>query len=127
MTISEQDFSNALRVAITAARLGVTLWRQPAGKVRTDRGTWVECAPVGAADLTGVVAPEGWRVELEIKGAKTRETPEQVRWRERMTALGCVALTLRLDAARTLAENATDAAETVRRAVQHKREFHAAR
>jgi hypothetical protein len=44
-----------------------------------------------------------------------------------MTALGCVALTLRLDAARTLEENASDAAETVRRAVQHKREFHAAR
>lgn len=121
MSLSEQDFSNALRVAITAARLGVTLWRQPAGKVRTDRGTWVECAPVGAADLTGVVAPEGWRVELEIKGARTRETPEQVRWRERMTALGCLALTLRLDAARTLAENASDAAETVRAAIASRR------
>ena len=121
LSLSEQDFSNALRVAITAARLGVTLWRQPAGKVRTDRGTWVECAPVGAADLTGVVAPEGWRVELEIKGARTRETPEQVRWRERMTALGCLALTLRLDAARTLAENASDAAETVRAAIASRR------
>lgn len=127
MTISEQDFSNALRVAVTAAHLGVTLWRQPAGKVRTDRGTWIECAPVGAADLTGVVAPEGWRVELEVKGAKTRETPEQRHWKERMTALGCLALTLRLDASRTLSENASDAAETVRRAVQHKRDSHAAR
>jgi hypothetical protein len=121
MSLSEQDFSNALRVAITAARFGVTLWRQPAGKVRTDRGTWVECAPVGAADLTGVVAPEGWRVELEVKGAKTRETPEQRHWRERMTALGCVALTLRLDAGRTLAENASDAAETVRAAIATRR------
>jgi hypothetical protein len=126
MSLSEQDFSNALRVAITAARCGVTLWRQPAGKVRTDRGTWVECAPVGAADLTGVVAPEGWRVELEIKGAKTRETPEQRHWKERMTALGCVALTLRLDAGRTLAENASDAAETVRAAIATRR-VHAAR
>lgn len=126
MSLSEQDFSNALRVAITAARCGVTLWRQPAGKVRTDRGTWVECAPVGAADLTGVVAPEGWRVELEIKGAKTRETPEQRHWKERMTALGCVALTLRLDASRTLAENATDAAETVRAAIATRR-VHASR
>ena len=126
MTISEQDFSNALRVAITAARLGVTLWRQPAGKVRTDRGTWVECAPVGAADLTGVVAPEGWRVEIEVKGAKTRESPEQRHWRERMTALGCLALTLRLDASRTLAENASDAAATVRAAIATRR-VHAAR
>jgi len=126
VTISEQDFSNALRVAVTAARCGVTLWRQPAGKVRTDRGTWVECAPVGAADLTGVVAPEGWRVELEVKGAKTRETPEQRHWRERMAALGCVALTLRLDASRTLAENASDAAETVRAAIATRR-VHAAR
>lgn len=126
MTISEQDYSNALRVAITAARIGVTLWRQPAGKVRTDRGTWVECAPVGAADLTGVVAPEGWRLELEVKAAKTRETPEQVRWRERMTALGCIALTLRLDPARTLAENATAAAETVRAAIATRR-AHASR
>ena len=121
MSLSEQDFSNALRVAITAARCGVTLWRQPAGKVRTDRGTWVECAPVGAADLTGVVAPEGWRVELEVKGAKTRETPEQRHWRERMAALGCVALTLRLDASRTLAQNASDAAETVRAAIATRR------
>ena len=126
MSLSEQDFSNALRVAITASRCGVTLWRQPAGKVRTDRGTWVECAPVGAADLTGVVAPEGWRVELEVKGAKTRETPEQVHWRERMTALGCVALTLRLDASRTLAQNASDAVETVRAAIATRR-VHAAR
>ena len=126
MSISEQDFSNALRVAITAARCGVTLWRQPAGKVRTDRGTWVECAPVGAADLTGVVAPEGWRVELEVKGAKTRESPEQRHWRERMTALGCLALTLRLDASRTLAENASDAAATVRAAIATRR-VHAAR
>ena len=126
MTISEQDFSNALRVAVTAARMGVTLWRQPAGKVRTDRGTWIECAPVGAADLTGVVAPEGWRVELEVKGAKTRETPEQRHWKERMAALGCVALTLRLDASRTLAENATDAAETVRAAIASRR-THASR
>ena len=126
MSISEQDFSNALRVAITAARCGVTLWRQPAGKVRTDRGTWVECAPVGAADLTGVVAPEGWRVEIEVKGAKTRESPEQRHWRERMTALGCLALTLRLDASRTLAENATDAAATVRAAIATRR-VHAAR
>ena len=126
MSLSEQDFSNALRVAITAARLGVTLWRQPAGKVRTDRGTWIECAPVGAADLTGVVAPEGWRVELEVKGAKTRETPEQRHWKERMAALGCVALTLRLDASRTLAENATDAAETVRAAIASRR-THASR
>ena len=126
MSLSEQDFSNALRVAITAARCGVTLWRQPAGKIRTDRGTWVECAPVGAADLTGVVAPEGWRVEIEVKGAKTRESPEQRHWRERMTALGCLALTLRLDASRTLAENASDAAATVRAAIATRR-VHAAR
>ena len=85
--MTEQDFQQNLRLALTRAKVPVRLWRQPAGRIRTDRDTFVECAPVGAADLTGGVTGglrKGTRVEIEVKGARTATTDAPVR--ERMPA-----------------------------------------
>lgn len=36
--------------------------------------------PKGAADLSGIVSPEGWRVEIEVKGPKKKQSPQQKNW-----------------------------------------------
>ena len=103
--VGEQEFQQRLRLALREAVPSVRLWRQPAGRIRTDRGTWVECAPVGAADLSGIVSGPGWRLEVEVKGAPPRVEPEQTRWLDAMRAHGAVALLVRYDEKQTLEEN----------------------
>lgn len=120
--VSEQAFSNALRIGVSAAfGRELVLYRQPAGRVRTDRGTWVECAPVGAADLAGTVGPEGWSLQLEVKGAATRETDAQRAWRARHRELGAVALVIRYDAALSLEENVARGVLALRVAIAERR------
>lgn len=120
-TPGEQEFQQRLRLALRAAVPSVRLWRQPAGRIRTDRGTWVECAPVGAADLSGIISGPGWRLEVEVKGAKTRTEPEQTRWLEAMRAHGAVALLVRYDASVTLEENVARACGEIAEAIQARR------
>ncbi len=98
----EQPFKQALRKRLFA-QLGLTLWPQPPGKLPLRSGGWVEAAPVGAADLTGIVNPEGWRIELECKGLRTVETAEQRRWREWILAQGGIALRARWNVDETFA------------------------
>lgn len=121
--VSEQAFSSALRLGFTAARppLGCIVYRQQAGRVRTDKGTWMELAPAGAADLTGTVGPEGWTLQIEIKGAKTRETEEQRNWRRLHAEFGAIALVIRYDAALDLEENVRQGVLQLRVAIAERR------
>lgn len=119
--VSEQAFSQALRLGITAARMGCVVYRQQAGRVRTDKGTWMELAPAGAADLCGVLGPEGWSIQIEVKGATTRETDDQRNWRARMTELGAIALQIRYDAAEDLDANVAHAVLALRAAIALRR------
>lgn len=48
-----------------AARLGLKLWRQQAGKIFTGLYAII-LAPAGSADLTGIL-PNGQRIEVECK------------------------------------------------------------
>lgn len=120
--VSEQAFSNALRLGISRAfGRSLILHRQPAGRVRTDRGTWVECAPIGAADLAGTIGPEGWSLQLEVKGAATRETEEQRNWHRIHNELGAIALVVRYDAALSLEENVDRGVLQLRVAIAERR------
>jgi hypothetical protein len=114
----EQDFQQQLRIALTAARLPVRLWRQPAGRLELARGGFVDAAPVGAADLTGFVTGTGVRFEVEVKGPRTPVTTEQVHWREVMRAAGVPALLVRYDGKLLLEENLTAAVAEIRAAVE---------
>ena len=78
-TVHVISTEQALRVALTRELPALRLWRQPSGRVPALRGGVVEGAPNGAADLSGIVRPEGWRVEVEVKGAKTPEQANQAR------------------------------------------------
>jgi hypothetical protein len=118
--VTEQDFQQNLRLALTRAKVPVRLWRQPAGRIRTDRDTFVECAPVGAADLTGGVTGglrKGTRVEIEVKGARTATTDAQLAWESFCRASGFVYLRIRYDADRSLDENLERAVAAVREAI----------
>lgn len=117
----EQEFQQQLRLAITRARLPVRLWRQPAGRMELARGGFVDAAPVGAADLTGIVSPEGWRIEIEVKGPRTPVTTEQVHWREVMREAGAIALLVRYDGKLTLEENLERAVGEIRTAIEERR------
>jgi hypothetical protein len=90
----EQVFQNKLLVALSKVE-GVRVWRQNSGTVVAARGGAVKGAPVGAADITGIVGPEGWRLEIECKGAATSITKSQTRWIDTMRDLGAIACVVR--------------------------------
>lgn len=118
--MTEQDFQQNLRLALTRAKVPVRLWRQPAGRIRTDRDTFVECAPVGAADLTGGVTGgprKGTRVEIEVKGARTATTDAQRAWEAFCHASGFIYLHLRYDAGLSPEDNIERAVAAVREAI----------
>ncbi|MDO9020545.1 MAG: hypothetical protein Q8S73_36815 [Deltaproteobacteria bacterium] len=107
LSVLEQTFQQNFRTAVTAARpkLPLRLWRQPSGTVLAKRGGAVECAPVGAADLSGIVAPEGWRLEIEMKAATTAESEEQGPWAKFIRESGGIAFQLRYDESLSMEEN----------------------
>ena len=116
--VLEQDFQQHLRVEVTRSLGGrVRLWRQPSGRFETKKGGWVEAAPVGAADLSGVISPTGVRLEVEVKGPRTPMTGAQTTWRESMGERGAVALQLRYDAAVNMEGNLVLACATIARAI----------
>lgn len=116
----EQVFQNLLLVELSKIE-GVRVWRQNSGRVVARRGGAVKGAPVGAADITGIVGPEGWRLELECKGAETRITARQLHWLDAMQTLGAIALSLRVRRDVDVADNVASAVAIVRAAIAARR------
>lgn len=119
---TEGEFQRALEIALNAPGRDTVVWRQQAGKVklaaRRDRAAgfgmardepkpdrWMQLAPKGASDLTGIVEPDGWRLEVECKGLRTRITPEQTRWAELIRRMGGIAVTVHVLQGKTLNES----------------------
>ena len=71
--------------------------------------------------VSGIVRPEGWRVEVEVKGAKTPETEDQRRWRAFIVEAGGVALQVRYGAGLDLEANVARGVELVRAALAARR------
>lgn len=70
------------------------LWRVNVGAARTPDGAMIRFGIPGMADLTGIVAC-GRRLEVEVKAAKGRLTPQQVAWGRCISALGGLHLVAR--------------------------------
>jgi hypothetical protein len=118
--VTEQESQQHFRVAVTRAKIPLRLWRQPAGSILAKRGGAVECAPVGAADLTGGVTRgprKGVRIEIEMKGPDTPTTKAQRTWEAFCRASGFLYLRIRYDADRSLDENLERAVAAVREAI----------
>jgi hypothetical protein len=91
------------------------IWPQNCGKIIIPQKDGSKRAfnagpPDGASDISGIVCPEGWRIELEIKGPLTVVSDDQLNWEQRMLDAGAVYARYRIDAKRGLNEN-LDAAE----------------
>jgi hypothetical protein len=122
----EQDFLEHLLVAI-GHRNDIRIHRQNCGQVvtrtRTGQPTGVFKAgpPPGASDLNGIVSPEGWRIEIEMKGAKTKVRPEQENWARMIKLYGGIHCLIRFNEGMTMDENVKCAVDTIYEAVQERR------
>jgi hypothetical protein len=106
----EINFMHRLMLAL-GRRPDLRIWRQNVGTVpvRDDRGRVVRVfrsgAPKGAADITGYVRPEGWRLEIEVKGPGGVRSPQQETFARLVTQGGCVYALVAYDASRSVSEN----------------------
>lgn len=99
--MKEADFQRALLQALCALPT-LRVWRQNCGGVAIrDRAGQVQGrfdagAPKGAADLTGIAAPSGLRIEVEVK-VDHAHTPEQRTWQAFVERFGAVYVLVRWD------------------------------
>jgi hypothetical protein len=108
-------------------RPDMRLWRQNVGKVpvrdrtgRTER-VFSTGVPKGAADLSGYVRPEGWRLEIEVKGPGGKRSPEQAVFAQLVAAGGCVYVLVAYDASQSMGDNVARGVRLVEAAVAIRR------
>ena len=131
MTDLEHPFMVALSNALNAPGRATRIFRQNAGKVLVrDAGGRVDrCilgAPAGAADLSGIVAPEGWRLEVETKASGGRVRPAQKRWQHFIERSGGIYVLIERDDGAPLAANIGRAVCAIDTAIAARRERAAA-
>ena len=125
-TPSELEFQGEVLLAL-GARRDVRLWRQNVGSVpvRNERGVLLRYfhagPPTGASDLSGIVRPEGWRLELEFKSAEGERSPEQERWAAMVEGGGGVYALLAYDASLSRVDNVAAAVLAVEAAIARRR------
>ncbi len=77
--------------------------------------------PNGAADISGIVRPEGWRLELELKMPKGKRSKAQIAWARMVEAFGGVYVLYTYDADLPIDENVARAAAAVHDAIARRR------
>jgi hypothetical protein len=108
-------------------RPDMRIWRQNVGSipVRDERGRVVRVfhtgVPKGAADISGYVRPEGWRLEIEVKGPGGVRSPEQEWFARLITQGGCVYALVAYDESRSMAENVAAGVRLVEAALAERR------
>jgi hypothetical protein len=126
----ENDFRKMLLVELCKLP-GVRAWPQNVAQVplRNEKGeifTWYDPGPpVGAADITGNIAPEGWRLEIELKSSTGSMRPGQKQWAEYCAQSGMVYARFKYDAKLTREQNITNATSDVALAIADRRSRHA--
>jgi hypothetical protein len=122
----ETAFMRRLLLAL-GRRPDMRLWRQNVGKVpvrdrtgRTER-VFSTGVPKGAADLSGYVRPEGWRLEIEVKGPGGKRSPEQAVFAQLVAAGGCVYVLVAYDASQSMGDNVARGVRLVEAAVAIRR------
>ncbi len=124
--MTEAEFMRRLMLAL-GRRPDMRIWRQNVGSVpvRDDRGRIVRVfhagVPKGAADISGFVRPEGWRLEIEVKGPGGELRPEQETFARLVTAGGCVYALAAYQERLSLAENLAVGVRAVEEAIAKRR------
>jgi hypothetical protein len=123
---SENEFMRRLMLAL-GRRQDMRLWRQNVGTVliRDEHGRVLRAfhtgVPNGAADLSGYVRPEGWRLEIEAKGPGGEVSPEQAAFARTVAAGGCVYALVTYDEAQSMNANIADAIREIEAAIRKRR------
>jgi hypothetical protein len=124
--VSEAEFMRRLMLAL-GRRPDMRIWRQNVGSVpvRDADGRVLRVfhtgVPKGAADISGYVRPEGWRLEIEVKGPGGGIRPEQATFAQLVSAGGCVYALAVYDEGRSLAENISRGVRAVEEAIAKRR------
>jgi hypothetical protein len=124
--VIEVEFIRRLMLAL-GRRPDMRIWRQNVGSipVRDERGRVLRVfhtgVPKGAADLSGYVRPEGWRLEIEVKGPGGARSPEQERFAQLVAQGGCVYALVRYDERRSMAENVAAAVAAAEQCIEARR------
>lgn len=122
----ELDFMRALMLEIGASP-GLRIWRQNCGEipVRDRAGKVLRVfhpgPPVGASDISGIVQPEGWRLEIEVKSAVGKRSKAQIHWARFVVDSGGVYALVEYDADETLESNLAAACGQIQGAISERR------
>lgn len=118
----ELEFMSELMIAL-GQHPSLTIWRQNCGKIpiRDRAGKVVRKfdagPPNGAADISGYVKPEGWRVEIEVKAADGKQSKAQQIFERNVTDGGCIYVLVAFDEALGMRLNLKLAVEAVEKAI----------
>lgn len=87
--VGEVTFMRSLLTSLGYLR-GIRVWRQNSGNVRVaDSDRHFVGAPRGAADISGIIAPNGLRLEIECKKfARSKPSSAQRQWQKLITDYG---------------------------------------
>lgn len=127
MSVLENTFQARLLAEINAPARDTRVERQNVGSVavRDEEGElqrFFHAGPkAGAGDLSGIVRPEGWRLEVEAKAAETRVRVAQKRRAKFIEAWGGVYVQCRYQAGRTMDENVASAILQIDAAIEARR------
>lgn len=87
MSNPETVIQNQILLAL-GAMPGVRVWRNQVGLFYTADGRPIRVGVVGAADISGLLAPHGRRLEIEVKTPTGRQRPEQRKYQAMIESLG---------------------------------------
>jgi hypothetical protein len=126
-SVNELAFMRHLMRGI-GRRSDLRIWRQNVASipVRNNAGRILRMfhsgSPKGAADLSGIVLPEGWRLEIELKSARGRLSQEQKCWRDFIEWAGSVYVLVRYDPCLSVEDNLRVAVAIIEKAIRNRRE-----
>ncbi len=124
--MAEHDYMKHLMLVL-GRRSDIRLWRQNVGQipVRNAAGKIIRMftagPPNGAADLSGIVRPEGWRLEIEVKGPRGKRSPAQKRWAKFIRSSGGVYLLAEFNKSKSMEENLKVATAALDKAIKERR------
>ena len=114
----EVTFGKALMIALSR-RPDIRVHRQNVGSVAAADlsgevvGRFIAGPPKGAADISGIVGPYGWRLEVETKSATAEDTAPQEAWGLMIRRMGGIYVHVRYQKKLSLTENVARAVAAV--------------
>lgn len=118
--VSEANFMQKILLKL-GSDPQIRIWRQNVGSVKIDGRYFHAGPPKGAADLSGIVSPEGWRLEIEVKGPKKKQSIHQKKWQQMIEKRGGIYAIAVYDSQLSMRDNVDLARESVFKLINSRR------